>query len=362
MSDGLVQRFPTSGETEAIVDFFKKYWGENHILSRRPDFMAWQFSNERNPLVDTDGISAITVWEDSQLVGMMGMIYIDFMVCGQKMPGLWLGNLMSAPDYKNKGVGLRLMMSVHDIGANFVAASGINTRLYPFYKKIRYQTIDRLPRFAKILDKSQLENLVGTDIPLAITAKAAAIDQGYIIIEVKELDAAWDRFFMNEIAPGYIGAARDSSYMNWRYAHHPIFEYKTIIAKNNKDDIRGAMVLRMETVRDRQEKICRVLEVISTDESAAFSLLRYAEKIACSDQACLIDFYCSGFQHKKALSDLGWMAQPEALKSIPCLFQPLSPRPRDVNIALRMLNTRKIIDLTQDAYIVRSDGDQDRPN
>ncbi|MDD9900312.1 MAG: GNAT family N-acetyltransferase [Alphaproteobacteria bacterium] len=361
----LVRRFPTATETEAIIDFFKENWGAQHLMARRPEFLAWQFSNDRNPLSDTGGISALTVWDGARLVGMQGLIYTDFSVRGENMPGVWLCNLMAAPDYKSKGVGVLLMDGVHRIGAKVIATSGINPELYPFYKKLRYICCDALPRYIRIPDAGRFRTLTGL---AADVLPAPGIVAPQHVTQEERFGPDWDAFFNRHVAgDAYIGVKRDAEYMNWRYAEHPDFNYRILACRDGKT-LRGALVYRMERVRDKEDCVMRIVEFYAASEKEALQLARAADRVACDESACFIDFYALNFSHVSALAQAGWYTDakttPDIFAGTPSLFQPLDLQPRDVRSALRILDPAytQETSLQDNLCITRADGDQDRPN
>lgn len=355
------KRFARQSDTQNIMKFFHDYWSENHIMCRDEAFLRWQFSADRRAHVsgeaEENAITAITIWDGDTLAGMQGLVYCDFVIGGQKTPAVWLCNLMSAPAYKDQGVGLMLMMGVHQIDAKVIATAGINPELYPFYQKMRYETRDALPRYARVLDAEKLECLTGQ----SFSPQDVSQDISIQIESYAAFDEAWDEFFDHVIAAGFCGTSRDAHFMNWRYKNHPRFDYRTMVVREDEKII-GAIVYRTETIKDRAEKVIRMVELLSIDDQAALSLIRAVENIGRDEGAVFVDYYNTDPRQKALFKQAGWLDESNVeIAHIPSLFQPLAPMPRDIALAYRSLHPDQEID-GDVLYMTRSDGDQDRPN
>jgi hypothetical protein len=78
-------------------------------------------------------------------------------------------------------------------------------------------------------------------------------------------------------------------------------------------------------------------------------------------RVAFIDHYTSRPLHP-VFETLGWFeenAVPDAV--LPGLFQPLVRDRRNVNVGIRLLGSSRVADLLRHLYVVKSDGDQDRP-
>ena len=79
------------------------------------------------------------------------------------------------------------------------------------------------------------------------------------------LAAGWDSFWA-KLGPGLLGPSKDLSYLKWRYIDHPTFQYEIRLALHGSE-ILGLTVYRLEKIRDRDEKVLRVVEFLARPEA-----------------------------------------------------------------------------------------------
>jgi hypothetical protein len=179
---------------------------------------------------------------------------------------------------------------------------------------------------------------------------------------VTTLDERWDRFWRRFTAAGYFGAHRDSAYMMWRYLDHPRLQHAVKLAFAKDSEISGGAVYRIEQVKDRPERVLRLLELMALDEPAYAGLLQSIVRDGEDLRVAFIDHYTSRSLHP-VFENVGWFeegAVPDAV--LPGLFQPLVRARRDVNVGIRLLGSSRDTDLLRHLHVVKSDGDQDRPS
>jgi hypothetical protein len=99
--------------------------------------------------------------------------------------------------------------------------------------------------------------------------------------------------------------------------------------------------------------------LITPDESLLAAVARDGE----DSGIAFIDHYTTRPLHP-VFTRLGWLEEDEIRDTLPGLFQPLVRARRDLNVAVRLLDTSapRGLDWTRHLHVVKSDGDQDRPN
>ena len=122
----MYQRLANASDIPAIIQFFKNEWGEDHIFARKPHLLKWQFARRDASFGQTDAPCALTVWDDSNLVGMQGLIPTTFRTPWGTVSGVWLCNLMVAGGDRDKCVGVRLMAGVHRLRVARLRTTGFN--------------------------------------------------------------------------------------------------------------------------------------------------------------------------------------------------------------------------------------------
>ena len=172
-------------------------------------------------------------------------------------------------------------------------------------------------------------------------------------------------------AANTIGAVRDTDYLNWRYASHPVFDYKFISVPEG--DRNGLAVWRLETIRKQTEngredidRIGRLVEFLPASPSNADALLAaFIGELRAAD-AMAADFYGYHSPTRAMLQELGFRGaetSPEG-GAIPSRFQPLDGKGGGILSAvfLRDGGAPGKNDLDCPWYWTKSDSDQDRPN
>jgi hypothetical protein len=359
----LVKKHVGEADMAEFSSFFAQHWGRDHILARDPAFARWQMPADACQMFADAALAGIGYFDGVRLVGFIGVMPMPFKVDGAVVPGAWLCNLLAAPETHDRGVGLKLMTSVHALPFQVVGAVGINRSVIPMYRAMRYMTGDRVPRFIRVLDPDRFAGLVDGTSWRKIGFVAPEGASPVVVSTVSDVPADWDVFWDRWSAAGYIGTHRNSSYMSWRYLRHPIFSYRMAVGRDHHGDLTGLAVWRHETIRDSQTIVTRFIELIARDDMSAHALARHVEDDARAHRAAFMDHY-STRPADEALRRCGWFAETDAPDDeIPCLFQPLARYRRDMNFAVRLLQRNGAAAGSIDHVVIaKSDGDQDRPN
>lgn len=366
MSANLEKRYCGHADLDAFAAFFAQHWGPNHILARDREFACWQMSPARSTLFGDAALAGVGYWDADTMVGFIGAMPMDFNIDGRVVAGMWLCNLLASPDYLDHGLGLKLMTAVHSVPAAVIGAVGINLRVIPMYRAMRYMTGDRVPRYVRVLDQAGFATLaigerwrrLAGDSKLAPSSGAVTVD------DVASMAPGWDAFWHRFSALGYVGTHRDATFYEWRYVRHPRLRYQMAVARDVQGVVLGGAVWRAESVRDSDLCVVRLIELLASDDTACRELLKHVENWGRQRGAVMIDHYCTQAP-AAALRDCNWFLESDARGDIlPCLFQPLVRQSRDMNYAVRVM--ARAGDVAADAnarlFVVKSDGDQDRPN
>lgn len=361
----LVQRFIAPGEIGAAMAFFRDYWGANHILGNDRDFLLWQMSPRRSPIFENAGIAAISYWDDTRLIGLIGVMSMAFNCNGDVAEGAWLCNLQAAPEYRDRGIGAKLMTSVHSLPISVVGAAGINLAVLPMYRAMRYHCHDGISRFIRVLDGRKAAGLMSgaSELGGLMHPQDQQAPAGWRVAAAHDCGAEWDSFWSRFTRAGYFGTERDAAFMNWRYLQHPRLAYTLSLARNSLGAIGGAMVHRIETIRDREDCVLRVIELIAREAGAYEALIAEAERLGRESGAAFADHYTTQ-PRPDIFHSRGWYAEDDHPEVVtPGLFQPLLRQTRKINLAIRLIGGTpwKATPWRENLFAVKSDGDQDRP-
>jgi hypothetical protein len=356
-------RFPTHSETPAIVRFISSTWGRNHILAKDMDLLQWQLSWHHSQKMRGSGVSALTVWNGDEIVGMQGLIHAPFRIGTERLTSVWLCNLMVAEQHRPCGVGARLMTSVHNLPVDVIATSGINLDILPLYRKMRYHIIDSLDRYIHVNDAKQFDALTGCQGSGDQIARSAHTSFSTLnLTHDDDFDEFWPIFSDRSLRANHVGIDRTREYMRWRYVQHPRFSYKIVTARDGDNFILGVIIFRIEQISGFDGKVMRVLEIDAIDDTIFSFMLGEAGEISRQYGVIFSDYY-SSIDISAIIADGGWAPSSRFSKAIPAYFQPLDYRAQQVSVAARTLKPGFLPrDWDGLLNVAKSDGDQDRPN
>jgi len=362
----LDERFIAPNEINQVMAFFRAYKHPQYILGRDRDFLTWQLSPQRCRGFEQAGLSAVTLWDGDELVGLLGVIGCGFNGNGAVVDGGWLCNLIVLPQYRSAGGWMRLMKSVHSLPINVVGVVTFPPNIAQLYRAMGYQIRDRLFRFIRIVDPEQTGQIVVGDgwrrqLRPSTTSQAPT---GLKVELATALDQRWDRFWRRFTERGYFGTNHDSRYMQWRYLQHPRLQHVIKVAIAPDGEIRGGAVYRVEQVKDRPVRLMRLLELMALDDATYERVLQAVMQDGDSLGVAFIDHYTTRALHP-IFRDLDWFEEEEDQDTlVPGLFQPLVLTRRNLNLGVRLLgpSTLQGLDLMRYLHAVKSDGDQDRPS
>lgn len=362
----LVERPVDRTEIDRVLTFFRGYKQPQHILGQDRDFLLWQFSPERCRGFEQAGLSAITLWDNDEIVGFLGVIGCRFNWNGETYDGGWLCNLIVLPQYRAVGGWMKLMKSVHRLPINVAGVVGFPPNIGQLYRAMGYHVRERLFRFIRIVDPEQTQQIgTGDGWRSQLRPSPASHIMPDLRIETApSLDQRWDRFWQRFSHLGYFGAHRDSSYIAWRYCRHPRMRHVVKLAVAPDGEICAGAVYRIEHVKDHPVRLMRLLELMALDEPAYESIIGAVVRDAEELRVAFIDHYTTRPLYS-VFQSAGWFEEEDVQDTVlPGVFQPLVPGRRNLNVGIRVLGplAQKGADLTRDLYVVKSDGDQDRPS
>jgi len=367
-------------ELPALMRFIGTHWRVGHILSRDETLLRWQFDPTLIKGRSLPGPSVMLAWHRDEIVGMLGLTGFDLNAESLNVSGAWLSHWIAVPKYRRSNVAARLVLAVRDLGLEALAALGANDRAAKALVSLGWELIPDLPRWVGVIDPGRAAALIAASDGAVAPDVATRLCQHHCVtdgvpterIEVMswsaEVATAWDRYWREQLAPSFVGARRDSTYLRWRYAEHPRFRYELRIAREPLDgSALGVAVFRVEDVRERSERVLRVVEFLASREAEA--TLAWSVVQAGRDQgAAFADFYCSSARAARGLERVGFKRASAAAgtPAFPCRLQPLEGGHFKMMALLRLPdrlrgNVASLVE-TGRLYVTKSDGDQDRPN
>ncbi|MFA5033436.1 MAG: GNAT family N-acetyltransferase [bacterium] len=364
-------------EIPELRKYIEKIWGRDYALVLNEKFLCWQFKPSRFKNSKKEILSVLLVYHKGKIVGMMGLIPFQLNVRGHTYSSVWLSHWVCDEKVRRLGYGFELLNKVYSLGFSFIGAMQVGKDVQNIYKTLGFQTLDDMPRWVLVINPEKCFPLFcecQTLIPLpeikkfikkyTYTEKEFIFKKNYTT--VSSIDSLWDSFWKNHISKNFIGGERDSNYLKWRYFEHPVYSYKFLGAKDKKTGSwEGLIVFRLEKVRERNETVIRILELLGNTDALAF-LLKEVIEFGIKQKSAFIDFYNPSQEIGKVLLKMGFPLQPLPNQGnifFPSRFQPLEKKPYVWRSALhfRIKGKSKTIIPWKTYYVTKGDSNQDRP-
>ena len=330
----------TAGEAPALQAFIDEHWQRGHVLARDLPLLRWQYKHPE----DDELISVLGAKIDDRLVAFLGLIQVPFAIAGSPVPGAWLAMWKALPEASERHLGLALLLHALRLRLGGIACLGMNEGAVRIYSGLGFDVVSRLPRWVRPLAPEALDALVpGSGRWPAPRHAAVRPDPGAFDGERAE---RWDSTWTLTFAPRLAGTWRDAAFLRARYVEHPRFTYEVRLTGDGS----AVLVYRIEQVRDREERVLRVLECLGPAEPLVAAMLEEHADVA------FADFYCTDPGPARALEQLGFAREETLPALLPERFQPLEPPGRGLNGVFRIPLEGRVL------YCTKSDGDQDRPS
>lgn len=367
--NGLVIDYCPVDRIPELQRFINDHWMQGHILSRDSELLRWQHALPG----DTTRLSVLTAREGDDLTSVLGLIPFRFCERGKSLTACWLALWMAPAEKSHKLAGLRLLQKAITRNCSFVGVLGVNEDVYSIYDAFGFHIRKTIPRWILPGSPKHAKSLFGdqttVDGPTTWGMRQPEVDESTSINLIEwntESTERWDSAWSENFAPRLMGTFRDADYLRWRYIDHPRFKYVVRFAEDPESgSLSGLLVYRVETVRDHEVKVLRILEFLgsgSTGKELACAVTQAAE----SEGVAFSDFYCTSQAFAAPLEEAGFILEEKLGISIPSRFQPLDWQSITLNGAFwaspEVAEDSRSFFQTSDFYVTRADGDQDRPN
>jgi GNAT superfamily N-acetyltransferase len=338
-----------AGRLPELQSFIDSHWEAGHVLARDADLLRWQYRHPEGERL----LSVLGARAGRELVGFLGVIQTPFVWNERRPHGAWLAMWLATPEARGSGVGLALVVEAMR-RFDVLGAVGLNARTSRIFARLGFDVRPALPRWVAAVDPTALRALGPATVPPVRAGGLSPRPLEWSDTTLRD----WDRCWTERVAPGFVGTARDSGFLRWRYVEHPSFDYVVrFAAGDGRDEVSALAVHRVEVVRDRSERVVRIVELLG-DPVAAAGLVTAALDDA--PDAALADFFCASPVFGSPLERLGFVRAEQLSEPPPDRFQPLAPA-QGMNGAFWRREGGGAAFAGAPLYVTRADGDQDRP-
>lgn len=367
-------------EADLAARFFHENWRPDHILFHNRELLLWMYHDAPTARIYGDGLTIKAAFDNDLLIGVFAYIPFVFNRYGQKQTGVYLSAWWVKPDYRRGSTGIRLLQALQYSMGFSVCVSGMNTTVAEkLYERMGWRVVRNIPRWILPLKPDAMLEMfpVGSDQTLGAIRlwleecvdPQRKLDRGSVRVQelcsLRELERyGWDDAFWRIIAPTHMGPARETATLVWRYEDIPIFEYSALAAFRDSD-IRGLLVYRLEQVKNRTEKVARIVD-LTAEPSATPALLDAFFALIGNQGVAMADFFSTDSRCTAALEDCGFRnaLSPDGLTyCYPHLFQPVDVNRLNLNTAwwIRDVDGRSA-PVCDDLVLTKGDHEFDRPN
>ncbi len=375
-------RYARRSEYPMIAEFLRTYWAPNHIYARNEPLFRWSF--DRPELWDHDAFSFAVALDGGDCLGVLGAIPFIANLRGQTRPAVWLANWMTAPGERTSLTGLRLLRQFDRKPIELIVSFGINADVARIYRAMKWTVVDDTPRWIAFAadQRRRSERLIRAANPDIAGSELESVIRHFSLPAIAATSPdptpgfdseAWDRAGWRRFAPHLVGAARDSSYLAWRYLSHPDLDYRVHLLPDGEG--LGLLVYRLETIhlaadaedstaRVPIDRVVRVVELLPASEANLASMLGVLHGVLEEEDAIGYDWW--GY-YGPAIDWIGRLGVAQvdshpAGRRLPSRFQPLEPSGGSIMSALKVPLGVPGVGAGSPWYWTKSDSDQDRPN
>jgi hypothetical protein len=250
--------------------------------------------------------------------------------------------------------------------AEFVGGIGINQRVKPAYRLLRFSLHEDLSlhlvlnpdKTSRLLQRKATWDADRARDFLPRMAPPAGARVVRAPVERKPWEAFWDRQRKQIVA-----VDRTYDYLAWRYLNHPYYRYEWLQLLDDTGALAAVAVYRIERLSGLDESVIHVVEFLGDPEARvplAAALVGVTREICAS----FIGFRCSHRPSLDAWLPVGGVryGADDPTYQIPSLFQPVVQNYRPLIWAYRMNPADVARPGLDRLYVTRADADQDRPS
>jgi GNAT superfamily N-acetyltransferase len=344
----------------SLQAFLARVYRPDYVLRINETLFRWQFGE--TPVSKRDLYHIKVALLEGKIAGCLGYVPVEVSLGDRVVRGAWTANWVVDPDWHRFGLGVLLMRELTR-QFDITLVVGLSRDSRTLLPRMGWNDFGELTRYICILDAQKARALTetgGLEWPEGTLSEDCGPPQGVLVKVVDHFSDEATRLWDKTWGASAAGTRRSAQFLNWRYAHHPVFDYRLFEVRRN-GQLSGLAVYRVEQVRNVPVRMGRIVELVA-ESSLEKCLLKTVIDDARSQDVVALDFFCSSRRFSSVMARCGFLAGGDkATDQIPTLFQPIDRRRTGIPF---MAYLRNVPDATEfrDWYVTKGDGDQDRPN
>jgi len=335
----------------------------------------WMFRRQEH--WSGSGYSFAVAFADGNPIGQLGGVPFHFNRFGESGTGIWTANWSIKPEARKGATAIELLLEFQRRDMQLVMLFGMNPMLHPIMKGIKYHTVESLPRFWIVFEdrREEFRRLMAQSYPDWSQSRIDQLTRRLTVLPpvsarpdvVRNIPRDWDDTTWKILSGRMVGAARTAEYLQWRYAEHPVYDYRFVTIEN--DDGPGLAVWRREEIEQKAANnlgaVGRIMEILAPTSRCAQSLIGCLCADLWASDVFAADYMGYSGEAGEALLGSGFkLVETETDGAmIPCRFQPIDTKMTTLHSAISLLGDGP--DSKYDANCpwiwTKGDGDMDRP-
>lgn len=244
-----IKQFELS-EKDALLSFLKIGYPDNPRMS---DARFWEWHFLKNPYVEPDNLPIWIARDGEKIVGQLAGTPVELKVGDEKKPAVWILDFVVRPDYRDKGLGKRLVNASQEFCPLGLGVNTYEQHSPALLKKLGWVIAAKIPRYSKLLfpgnalrEISQIKFL-RQFVNFCYAAFRPRFPQmpvsgnGYLR-NVEEFDSSFDTLWQESSAQWACGVVRSSKILKWQYFQQPGKKFNVLGFYEN-DKLLGYIIL-----------------------------------------------------------------------------------------------------------------------
>lgn len=355
-------------EHDQIQVFFEGFYGINYC---EVEYLYYKWLHYDNPLksinASDDECTSFAAFQDNSIISCINYVPMELYVDRKPYHSCWSVGWLTKDGYS--GVS-GLLLRKHFYKFNYYMSMGATQWVKTIYtQQFGFEYQHNIGRAIMIGASDNLISLLKCNKDITIinidlidkwyTETLKAAENGHYVF-IKEIGALNGQYWHDHLNRCKATVSKDSAYINWRYFQHPHITYEIISTDTSQTS--GIAVLRVETIRDSESRIVRMVEFLPTENNEGL-LAQAVARYLIDKQALFLDFFCGSRYYLDR-----YFVSPFLLEKdhqpffFPRMFQPLEWRERySINASFGRngrINALPKIHL-DDVYFTKGDPSQD---